>query len=93
MRGIQALLLRKKNLHGTTITMDIAHKARYVGTYMMLQFCEDLSGLVRGNQFDRDEYIMFFIDSESLDPANKSRDVGNKLLNCQHTLGYGVSVR
>ena len=41
----------------------------------------DVPRLVRGIQFDLDEYIRFVNDSESLDPANKSRDVRNNLMN------------
>ena len=50
------------------------------------KFDFDVLRLVRGIPFDLDEYNMFVNDSESLDPANKSRDVGYNLMNCQHIL-------
>ncbi len=45
------------------MALDTAHKARYVGGFGLVKFCEDLSGLVRGIQFDLDEYIMFVNDT------------------------------
>jgi hypothetical protein len=51
MRGIQTMLLmEQKHFKSTIIFMDTAHKVLYVGTWTMSQFCEDLSGFVRGIQ-------------------------------------------
>ena len=52
----------------------------------------DVPRLVRGIQFNRDEYIMFVNDPESLDFATKSREVENILMTCQHTLVYQNSL-
>ena len=52
----------------------------------------DVPRFVRGIQFDRDEYLMFGTNSESVDPENKSRDVGYILKNCKHTLIYLIFI-
>ena len=44
--------------------------------------------LVRAIQKDLLKRIVFVICARSLDPANKSRDVGSGKSNCQHALVY-----
>ncbi len=46
----------------------------------------DVPRLVRGIQEDLTERNMLETCSKSLDPANKSRDVGTKIMSCQQAL-------
>ncbi|MBL7479947.1 hypothetical protein [Legionella bononiensis] len=56
----------------------------------LIQFFDDsnfdVPRLVREIQFDLDKYIMFANLTGSLNPANKSGNVGSELLNHQNTL-------